>query len=46
MLLMRKSFPVMHVLCFTPVPGEVRIISFRKANGREAKRHGKALPTD
>ena len=33
----------LHVLCFTPIPGGVRIISFRKANDREAKRHGKAL---
>ena len=36
----------LHVLCFTPVPGGVRIISFRKANDREAKRYGKALTTD
>jgi hypothetical protein len=34
------------VLCFTPVPGGVRIISFRKANDREIKRYGKALTTD
>jgi len=30
------------VLCFTPVPGGVRIISLRKANKREIKRHEKA----
>lgn len=35
-----------HVLCFTSVPGGVRIISFRKANDREEKRYGKALTTD
>lgn len=33
----------LHVLCFTSVPGGVRIISFRKANSREAKRYGKAI---
>lgn len=36
----------LHVICFTPIPGGVRIISFRKANEREAKRHGKALTLD
>ncbi len=36
----------LHVLCFTPVPDGVRIISLRKANDREAKRYGKALTTD
>jgi uncharacterized DUF497 family protein len=25
----------LHVLCFTPIPGGIRIISFRKANSRE-----------
>ena len=29
----------LHVLCFTPIPGGVRIISLRKANAREVKRH-------
>ena len=33
----------LHVLCFTPVAGGVRIISFRKANMREARDYGKAL---
>ena len=28
-----------HVLCFTPVTGGYRIISFRKANEREVARH-------
>lgn len=33
----------LHVICFTPIPGGVRIISFRKANDREAKRYGKTI---
>ncbi|MDO9262657.1 MAG: BrnT family toxin [Desulfosalsimonadaceae bacterium] len=36
----------LHVICFTPVPGGVRIISFRKANVREAKNYGKKLTID
>ncbi len=36
----------LHVICFTPTPDGVRIISFRKANAREAKNHGKPLTTD
>ena len=36
----------LHVLCFTPITGGVRIISFRKANDRESKRHGKTLTLD
>ena len=36
----------LHVLCFTPIAGGVRVISFRKANEREAKRHGKTLTLD
>jgi len=31
-----------HVLCFTPIAGGVRVISFRKANPREVKRYEKA----
>jgi len=27
----------LHVLCFTPVPGGVRIISLRRANAREVR---------
>jgi len=27
----------LHVLCFTPIPGGIRIISFRKANSREQR---------
>jgi uncharacterized DUF497 family protein len=29
----------LHVLCFTPIPEGIRVISFRKANTREVKRH-------
>ena len=27
----------LHVLCFTPIAGGIRVISFRKANARECK---------
>jgi uncharacterized DUF497 family protein len=27
----------LHVVCFTPIPGGIRVISFRKANKREVK---------
>ena len=36
----------LHVLCFTPISGGIRVISFRKANNREAQDHGKLLTTD
>jgi hypothetical protein len=29
----------LHVVCFTPIYGGVRIISFRKANDREVRRY-------
>ena len=29
----------LHVLCFTPVAGGIRVISFRKANAREVKNY-------
>lgn len=29
----------LHVICFTPIAGGIRVISFRKANGREVKRY-------
>lgn len=29
----------LHVLCFTPIVGGVRVISFRKANDREVRRY-------
>ena len=28
-----------HVVCYTPIPGGIRVISFRKANNREIKRY-------
>ncbi len=33
----------LHIVCFTPITGGVRIISLRKANIREAKNYGKPL---
>jgi uncharacterized DUF497 family protein len=36
----------LHVLCFTPTVDGIRVISFRKANVREAKRYGKAQTID
>ncbi len=33
----------LHVLCFVETEDGIRVISFRKANLREAKKHGKAL---
>ncbi len=35
-----------HVLCFVPVPGGIRVISLRKANMREVRRYEEATPTD
>ena len=32
----------LHVVCFTPVRGGIRVISFRKANSREVKRYEQA----
>ena len=29
----------LHVICFTPISGGIRVISFRKANDREVKRY-------
>ena len=31
----------LHVVCFTPIDGGVRIISFRKANAHEVRRYEK-----
>jgi uncharacterized protein len=28
-----------HVVCYTPIDGGIRVISFRKANSREIKRY-------
>lgn len=36
----------LHVLCFTPTDTGVRVISFRKANDREAARYGKQKTLD
>ena len=36
----------LHVLCFTETPDGIRVVSFRKANDREAKHHAKAQTTD
>ncbi|MEK6557024.1 MAG: BrnT family toxin [Candidatus Margulisiibacteriota bacterium] len=36
----------LHVLCFTPIKDGIRVISFRKANRREALRHEKPLAID
>lgn len=33
----------LHVICFTPIQGGVRVISFRKANSREVKRYEKKV---
>jgi uncharacterized protein len=33
----------LHILCFTPVVGGIRIISLRKANAREGKRYAKEI---
>ena len=30
----------LHILCYTPIAGGIRVISFRKANVREARRYG------
>ena len=31
----------LHILCYIPNEGDIRVISFRRANEREAKRYGK-----
>lgn len=36
----------LHVLCFTETETGIRVISFRKANAREANRHGKTQTLD
>ena len=33
----------LHVLCFVEIENGIRVISFRKANLREANKHGKTL---
>jgi uncharacterized DUF497 family protein len=36
----------LHVVCFTEEPDGIRVISFRKANAREVKRHAKVQNDD
>ncbi len=36
----------LHVLCFTPAEGGIRVISFRKANHREARKYDKPITID
>jgi uncharacterized DUF497 family protein len=35
----------LHVLCYIPLGEGIRVISFRKANIREARKYGKAKTT-
>lgn len=36
----------LHVLCYTLIRGGIRVISFRKANRREAYSYGKSQTPD
>ena len=36
----------LHVLCFTPVAGGIRVISFRKANAREVRDYDQTRTID
>jgi len=36
----------LHILCFLPKAGGIRVISFRKANDREARKYGRAKTID
>ena len=36
----------LHILCFLPKTGGFRVISFRKANDREARKYGKPKTID
>jgi uncharacterized DUF497 family protein len=36
----------LHVVCFTPIDGGIRVISFRKANEREVRRYEKEKTPD
>ncbi|MBT8419448.1 MAG: BrnT family toxin [Gammaproteobacteria bacterium] len=36
----------LHILCFKETPRGIRVISFRKANSREGRAHGKPLTLD
>jgi hypothetical protein len=33
----------LHFLCFVEIPDGIRVVSFRKANKREAKKHDKPI---
>jgi uncharacterized DUF497 family protein len=36
----------LHLLCYIPKPDGIRVISFRKTNGREARQYGKTQTID
>ena len=36
----------LHVLCFTPIDGGIRVISFRKANDREVRKYDEKKTAD
>ena len=36
----------LHILCFIPKPGGIRVISFRKANDREARKYDRPKTID
>ena len=36
----------LHVVCFTPIEGGIRVISFRKANAREVRRYEEEKAVD
>jgi uncharacterized protein len=36
----------LHILCFIPKERGIKVISFRKANDREARKHGKPKTID
>lgn len=36
----------LHILCFVFIEGGIRVISFRKANSREARKYGKTIAID
>jgi hypothetical protein len=36
----------LHILCFTATAAGIRVISFRRANAREARQYGRAQTSD
>lgn len=36
----------LHFLCFVLIPDGIRVVSFRKANSREAKKYDKSITLD